>query len=63
MTRDDFMQLCERAAEFCDVCAECTVTITKCTGDVISMSIKNNTVIVYNVGHIEEGSSHPASIA
>jgi len=44
MTRDDFMQLCDRAAEFCDVCKSCTITITKCDGEVITMTINNITV-------------------
>jgi hypothetical protein len=38
VTREDFMQLCERAADFCDVCKTCTITFTKPDGNVISLT-------------------------
>lgn len=44
MTREEFMQLCERAADFCDVCQSCTITFVKGDGDVISLTITNNIV-------------------
>ena len=45
MTREDFMRLCERAADFCDVCQSCTITITKLDGEVITMTGNDITVI------------------
>jgi hypothetical protein len=44
VTRENFMQLCERAADFCDVSKSCTITITKCDGDVITLTTKDDFV-------------------
>jgi hypothetical protein len=44
MKREDFMQLCERAADFCDVCKSCTITITKSDGEIVTLTVTNTTV-------------------
>jgi hypothetical protein len=44
MTRESFMQLCERAADFCDVSKSATITITKFDGETITLTIKDNFV-------------------
>jgi hypothetical protein len=44
MTREDFMGLCERAADFCDVCKSCTITITKSDGEIVTLTVTNTTV-------------------
>jgi hypothetical protein len=44
MTREDFMRLCERAADFCDISDSCTITVTKRGGEVITMTIKDSIV-------------------
>ena len=56
MTRDDFMQLCELAADFCDVCKTCTIAITKCDGDVITFNINDS--IMTKTTTKSEGSGH-----
>ena len=44
MTREDFMQLCERAADFCDVSKSCTISITKCDGETITLTMSDHFV-------------------
>lgn len=53
MNRERFMQLCERAAELSDVCAEVTITLLKCNGEIITLTLKDNNVTMLLAGKEE----------